>query len=129
MKNLAELHTEHLEIESEISFLKKEIEFLLKILRNSYSVSVNGAKIKLLDAYWQSFEDLTQKLNILSSQIKKEEKDLALVYQHNLIDTEKTFFQEDSIPSEFYSIYKEIKVLKESFYAYMIGCNECCLKK
>lgn len=116
MKNIAELHTTHLDVLSELNFLKKEIEFLLKIVQKGYSVSANMEKVKLLDAYWIGFEKNLDKLSDLSNTISKEEKNIAALYQNNLIDEEKTLFREDGLMGQFYRIYKEVKTLKDSFY-------------
>lgn len=128
MKNLQELHNYQHEISSEIHFLKKEIEFLLKILRNCYSASANLDKIKLLDGYWKGFEQNIDGLDLLLNRIKKQEKSMAVLAQGGLIDSEETSFKEDSLLVEFKEIDKGVKVLKESFYEFMHGCNACTLK-
>jgi hypothetical protein len=128
MKNASELHADHTELTSDIVFLKKEIDFLLKLLRNAYSISVNMEKIKLLDAYWKGFEQNIARLEELLGKIKKEENQLAALCQENLIDGEKTYFNEEETVSAFYKLNKEVRVLKESFYEYMSGCCACSYK-
>lgn len=129
MKTIAELHVDHSEIASDIKFLKKEIDFLIKLLKNCYSVSINTDKIKLLDGYWMGFEENISRLDSLLEKVYKEERELAGLYQDSLIDGEKTLFNdEDSMISEFYKINKAVKTLKESFYGYMSGCWACNFK-
>ena len=128
MKSFEELHIHHGEVSSEVQFLKKEVEFLLKILRNCYSTSVKLEKIKLLDAYWKGFEQNIEKLNSLSEKIMHEEQGMAVLCQDGLIDFERTLFNEDNHLAKLRTIEKEVKLLKESFYEFMQGCNACALK-
>lgn len=128
MKNFDELHIHHKEITSDALFLKKEIEFLLKILRNCYSTSINLDKIKLLDSYWRSFEQNIDKLDLLLKRIRQEEKSMSVLYQEGSIDLESTLFGESAVLENYRNIEKEVKLLKESFYEYMHGCNACALK-
>lgn len=128
MNNLLELHQEHVELTSEVNFLKKEIDFLLKMLRNAYCISSNIEKVKLLDGYWRGFEKNRDRLDELLNKIKKEELNLSRIFQSQLIDEEKTLFKEDSLIASFYKINKEVKTLKESFYD-TFGCDVCCHKQ
>ena len=82
----------------------------------------------MLDGYWKSFETNIKKLEALEMQVKEEEKQLAALYQENLIDTEQTLFNDGSIIPEYYKIMKEVKVFKESFYEFMNGCGACSFK-
>ena len=128
MKNELELLGDHKEISSEIAFLKKEIAFLLKLLKNAYSASVNIGKIKLLDGYWNGFEENIIGLDFLLTKINKEESHLTSLFPGELFDVEKSFLKREKIISEFYSINKAVKGIKESFYGYMDGCCGCCYK-
>lgn len=128
MKNVTELHADHTELSSEISFLKREIEFLLQMLRNGYSSKNDMGKTKLLDGYWKGFEENVEQLGFLQHSIQNREKQLTRLYQANLIDPDKTTFREEDIISEFANINKKVKLLKESFYDYMTGCCACCYK-
>jgi len=128
MKSLEELHIHHGNVSSEVQFLKKEIEFLLKILRNCYSTSIKLEKIKLLDAYWKGFEQNIEKLDFLLEKVNKEESSMAVLCQDGLINLEKTLFNEDNFLAKLRAIEREVKLLKESFYEFMQGCNACALK-
>ncbi len=57
------------DITNEANFLKKEISFLMKILTNCYSTSINVEKIKILDTYWKNFETNIVQLNVLQTEI------------------------------------------------------------
>jgi hypothetical protein len=112
MQNVAE-PIELVELTSEIIFLKKEIDFLMKLLRNGYSSSVTIEKIRLLDRYWKGFEDNISRLDSLLTLINKEEKTLLNI---------------DGINKEFYTVDQGVKSLKDSFYEYMSGCCACSKK-
>lgn len=129
MKNLNELHIYHTEISSEILFAKKEVEFLLKILGNCYSTAINEDKLKLLDSYWKSFEQNIDKLDLLLKRIQTEEKSIAVLVQDGLLDSNATNFKEDNCLTEFKEINSAVKILKESFYEFMHGCDACSLKQ
>ena len=124
MRNLAELHSMHTEITSEINFLKTELTFLLKLINKEYSQSVNSHKIKILDSYYVRFEQNIEALVKLNKEIHEEESDLKTLYKSDLIDTEKTEFKDwEKADFEIRRIVDEIKVLKESFYDYMLNKN------
>lgn len=130
MKKATELHTDHIDLISEISFLKKEIDFLLKLLRNSYCDSLSNEKLKLLDGYWKGFEKNIQALEVLENCIKSEEKSLADLFKNDLFDREHSYVQPAAqFPVDFYKINREVKTYKESFYELMDNCNACSYKK
>jgi hypothetical protein len=128
MKTLEAIHHRHKELSNEIFFLKKEIDFLLKILRNCYSSSVQSDKIKLMDGYWKSFDHNKEKLDHLLNRIELEEKKNASLYKN----TPDDILISDQKESEFNRIIEtvqvEVKLIKESFYEFMQGCNACVLK-
>lgn len=128
MQNVAELPIENVELTSEINFLKKEIEFLMKLLRNGYSSSVTNEKIRLLDKYWKGFEDNIVRLDSLLISISKNENLFDVKYQGNNMEEPKTLFNIEGINKEFGQIDKAVKVLKDSFYEYMSGCCACSKK-
>lgn len=128
MKTLEEVHHQHTDLSNEILFLKKEIDFLLKILRNCYSSSVQADKIKLMDSYWKSFEQNSEKLDLLSNRIQLEEKKNATLYKNNPNDSLINNQKEAELNRVIDTIKFEIKLIKESFYEFMQGCNACTLK-
>ena len=127
MKTAEELHTQHIEVISEIEFLKKDLNFLLKILRNCYSPKVNTEKTKLLDSFWKSFECTISKLDTINKHIGSEENEIAYLYKNELIGPSTTLL-EDPFISAVKRINEEVKVLKNNFYEFMQGCNECAYK-
>ena len=128
MKTLDAVHHHHTALSNEILFLKKEIDFLLKILRNCYSSSVQADKIKLMDSYWKSFEQNSEKLEALNNRIQLEEKKNAVLYKNNPNDSLVNDEKELEFNNKIYAIQLETKLIKESFYEFMQGCNACTLK-
>ena len=128
MKSFEGLHIRHEDVSSDVLFLKKEIEFLLKILRNCYSTSVKLEKIKLLDGYWKGFEQNIGKLDLLLERINKDENAMAVVSQDGLINEEQTHFNRDSFRVKLKAIDIDVRLLKETFYELMEGCGSCALK-
>ncbi len=128
MENIEVIHKHHKEIASHTLFLKNEITFLLKILKNCYSTSMNIERTKLLDSYWKRFDNGTIALDQVLSRIHKEEKSIAIHYKDVLMDTETLTLKEDQLTAKFDSIATELRLLKESFYEFMQGCNACALK-
>jgi hypothetical protein len=122
MRNLAELHSMHSKIISEIKFLKTELKFLLKLINREYAISIDNTKIRVLDGYYIRFEENIGALEKLSKDINEEEKDLKNLYKNELIDLENTEFKDwEKTDFEIIRILKETKVLKESFYDFMIN--------
>jgi len=128
MKTLDAVHHHHTELTNEILFLKKEIDFLLKILRNCYSFLVQSDKIKLMDSYWKSFEQNSEKLDQLLNRIQLEEKKNVVLYKNNPDDSLVNDEKESDFSSKINTIQTETKLIKESFYEFMQGCNACTLK-
>lgn len=128
MKTLDTVHHHHIELSSEILFLKKEIDFLIKILKNCYSSSVQSDKIKLMDSYWKSFNHNSEKLDHLLHRIQLEEKKNAGLYKNNPEDSLVADLKESEFSNGIKTIQNEIKLIKESFYEFMHGCNACALK-
>jgi hypothetical protein len=127
MTNVAELTTENAQTASEILFLKKEIDFLMKLLRNGYSSTVTIEKIRLLDKYWKGFEDNIGRLDSLLFRITMEENMPSILSQNNT-DENLTLSNKESFTEEFSLINNSVKALKESFYEYMSGCCACSKK-
>ena len=124
MRNLAELHSMHTEIVSEIEYLKNELTFLLKLINKEYSQSINSEKIKILDNYYVRFEKNIDDLAKLNKVIREEEKGLKTLYKSDLIDMEETGFKDwENADLEIRRIINEVKVLKESFYDFMLNKN------
>jgi hypothetical protein len=121
MKNIAELHTDHLELISEINFLKTELEILQKLLTKEYSHSIDNKKIKMLDSYNLVFEKNIKELKNLLTEVKKEEKNMVIFSQNKNMEPDEILLPDkDALIHNFYIINKEIRTLKESFYAFII---------
>src|SRR6478735_1450991 len=98
------------ELGSEIIFLKEEIDFLLKILRNGYSSSLKLDKIKQLDSFWNGFEQNIKELNLLFTKIQEEKPGLAADYHDRLIDSENNYFNRNILYLEYKTINKNIRI-------------------
>ena len=122
MKTAEELHTQHRETTSEIVFLKTEMEFLLKILRNCYSSKIVLERTKMMDSYWKVFEHTIKKLNILNSQIVEGENECGYLTKNELVGADSQL-PEDPLVQVVKNVDAEIKILKASFYEFMHGCN------
>lgn len=125
MRNQIILHPDSTALLGEIKFLKVELDFLLKILRNAYSSSIKLVTIKALDSYWNGLEQNIRELNQLINKLEVKAEVLASPYESQLIDLENNYL---SAISQFNSINKNIRTLKVSFYEFMQGCNACALK-
>ena len=128
MENIEVIYQHHKEIASHTVFLKHEINFLMKILKNCYSTSINIDRTKLLDSYWKRFDSNLLALDKVLSRIHKEEKNLAIQYKDIVMDTETLHLKENQLTTKFNTIAIEVRLLKESFYEFMQGCNACALK-
>ncbi|MFN6943986.1 MAG: hypothetical protein ACK4ND_03495 [Cytophagaceae bacterium] len=126
MKNVAEVHLENLEVNSECKFLTQEIDFFLKLLKKSYSHTRDRDKIKIFDAYWKQFEALQSSLIDLMDKIRAREKDITILLKDDLADVEQTQLKDGEIIKVFYETLKEIRVLKESFFSFMSNNSEEC---
>jgi hypothetical protein len=115
-------------LRSDIVFLKKEISFLLKILGNCYSASIHTEQLKLQDGYWKHFEEQQLHLDSLNATILKEESKLVNLYLEGLIYAETVNSKQEQLETTFSACYNDLKMLKESFYIFMNGCNACTLK-
>lgn len=115
-------------LRSDIVFLKKEIHFLLKILGNCYSVSIHTDQLKLQDGYWKHFEEQQLQLSALNAMILKEESRLVDLYLEGIIHAETVNIKQEQLETTFSECYNDLKMLKESFYIFMNGCNACTLK-
>ena len=127
MKTAELIHIQQKDALSEIQFLKKELQFLLKILQNCYSTKMNPDKIKLLDTYWKSFEQRITELNTIQTRIDLGEIELTYLYKNELIEP-NTFLLNDPLLQAVKKVGGEVKILKESFYEFMQGCNACAHK-
>ncbi len=115
MTNSTLTHNFSTELLSEIDFLKKEVDFLLSLLRNGYSATLNMDGIRRLDNMWKGFEENIQRMEALSGLINTRDND-----EQN---REKSHFMldDESIISEFYRISGALRSVKENFYDYMSG--------
>jgi hypothetical protein len=129
MNTNIELKPFQTEISKEITFFKKEIEFLLNLLKNCYSTSIEIEKVKQLDTYWKGFEDNIINLDLLLERIKKEENILARIYNEKPLEEQKPYSMNGDLMFEYGRILKTVKTLKEGFYKSMAGCCDCSFKK
>jgi hypothetical protein len=118
IKKIAELHTDHRELISEITFLKTELGFLFKFLNKEYSNAINKEKIGLLDTYYAIFEKNINELEALLKEIQEEEKNMIKFFPDK-----KLLPDGKEVVETYYKINKEIRALKESFYGYIIETN------
>ncbi len=128
MENIEVIHNHHIEIASQTAFLKNEITFLLKILNNCYSTSINIERTKLLDSYWKRFDRSMIALDNILSRIHKEEKSLSIHYKDIVLDNETLNIKEEQLTTKFNDTVNELRLVKENFYEFMKGCNACALK-
>ena len=135
MSTINEAHTQHIELISEIDFMKIEINFLMKVLRNAYCTSIADNKVKTLDTYWKSFESISKQLDTILTKVRSEEKVLTGMLKEDEVSIDKKIVEsnnssvEESGEGLYKKLNKEIKAYKESFYDYMIDCRECMIKK
>ena len=115
-------------IQSDITFLQKEISFLLKILGNCYSASIHSEQLRLQDSYWKDFEEQKKNLDSLYENIEKEKLRLADLYLESVINTQTVHDKLSQLEYTYSECYTNLKSLKELFYLYMNGCNACTLK-
>lgn len=103
------------ELLSEIGFLKKEVDFLMSMLRKSYSATLTMNGIRQLDRMWKGFEENIQRMEALQG--------LIIVGDKDDLNREKSDFSldDESIISEFYRISGALRSVKENFYDYMSG--------
>jgi hypothetical protein len=128
MKTLDAIHQNHTQLSSEAVFLKKEIDFLLNILKNCYSASVNDDRIKLLDSYWKSFDQNLIDLDQLLTRVQLEEKKITSWYKNQPMNSIFPETKGNDFNLSLSSIEFKIKTLKESFYEFMHGCSACAFK-
>ncbi len=105
------------ELLSEIDFLKKEIDFLLDLLRGGYSATLTMEAIRRLDNMWKGFEDNIQRMEALSGLIATRN----LKPRDSGIEKNRFELDDESIISEFYRISAALRAVKENFYDYMTG--------
>jgi hypothetical protein len=129
MTNGSLLLSPHTEQSAEIQFLKKEISFLLKLLKNAYSISVDIEKLKLLDSYWKGFEDNIKRLDGLLGKITEDKNLAETSFKENDVAAEQMALHKKERMAEFHMIHKAAILLKESFYEYMDGCCACSFKQ
>ena len=117
MKDIKQLHTQHLELNSEIAFLKQEISFFLKLLSKAYSDSINKSSIKILDGYWKEFERCKEQLELVAERIENCEKHARSLFAEKGVAR----CQDDEECSiGLRHISKDLKIIKESFYSFII---------
>ncbi|HEY8401463.1 MAG TPA: hypothetical protein VIK89_09390 [Cytophagaceae bacterium] len=121
MKNVVEIHSEHIELLSDIRFYNNEIDFLLRLINGEYKCAFSSReKIKALDAYYIEFEKYKSKLERLGKEIEEHENLLSWFCKEDLVDVEKTHLKDEKeIFNYYYQIIKELKVLKESLYNFI----------
>jgi len=122
MKRIAELHAGHIEIISEINFLKQEISFLLKLLRKAYSTTLYQEEVKILDAYWKEFEQDKENLEALQKSVNYEEQRMAAIYRSDRVGV---FKENADYMSTFKKICSDLRLLKESFYDFVESSERC----
>src|SRR6478609_6410844 len=104
MSTNTQVQIQQTELISEIDFLKIEINFLMKVLRNAYCASIADDKVKTLDSYWKSLESFTKQL-------------------------EEILSMEDRSEDLYKKLNKEIRQYKVGLYNYMMDCKDCLIKK
>ena len=115
MKKMSEVHSNHTEVISEVNFLKQEVLFLLTLLRKAYAVA-SAEEIKLLDGYWKEFEKCMVELEALLTKIQYEEEELGTRLRS---EVSCVFNENDECQCRFSKIYKEVRLVKESFYDFI----------
>lgn len=128
METLDTVQQHHTQLSSEAVFLKKEIDFLLKILKNCYSTSVSDERIKLLDSFWKNFDRHLSDLDQLVSHIALQENKYSMRHKNHPVNSIIPDNKEETFKLKMNFIQIEIKLLKESFYEFMHGCNACVFK-
>jgi uncharacterized coiled-coil DUF342 family protein len=117
MKDIKQLHTQHLELNSEIAFLKQEIFFFLKLLSKAYSDSTDKRAIKILDGYWKEFERCREQMEAVSERIRNCEKHAkSLFAEKGIVRCQ----DDEECTIGLRQISRELKTIKESFYSFMI---------
>lgn len=129
MKTLDAIQVQNSELSGKILFLKKEIDFLLKILRNCYSSSVQADKIKLMDSFWKGFEQNTNQLDLILTHIEQEERKNASLYRNVPEDSLVNDKKQSEFQKQVASIQAKLQSTKENFYEFMQGCSACALKQ
>lgn len=121
MRTATELHSDHIELISDINFINQEINFLLKLIKKEFSLSnKDNEKAKALTAYELEFNKCLDQLSALKSEILTHEKNLSLVFKDDLIHFEKTRLKdEDKLIAEYYDLKKKNRTLKESLYSFI----------
>src|SRR6478735_925705 len=120
MSTINEAHTQHIELISEIDFMKIEINFLMKVLRNAYCTSIADNKVKTLDTYWKSFESISKQLDTILTKVRSEEKVLTGMLKEDEVSIDKKIVEsnnssvEESGEGLYKKLNKEIKAYKES---------------
>jgi len=119
MQTLLQLHKTHVDLSSEINFAITELKFLLKLVNKEYSICISNSKVKILDGYYVMFEQEVIKLLNLRDVVNKEEKDLVSLYTETKSDC--YYLSGDSVEEEYRKICSQIKIVKESFYDYILN--------
>ncbi|MFL5730805.1 MAG: hypothetical protein ACJ75J_15055 [Cytophagaceae bacterium] len=117
MKDIKQLHAQHLELYSEIAFLKQEINFFLKLLSKAYSDSIDKRAINVLDGYWKEFERCGEQLALVSERIENCEKHAKSLFAEKGIARCQ---DDEECTMGLKHISRDLKIIKESFYAFMI---------
>jgi len=81
-----------------------------------------------MDSYWKSFDQNNENLDQLLHRIQLEEKKDAVLYKSDPNNALVTDEKESEFAQKIQTIQTEIKLIKESFYEFMKGCNACTLK-
>lgn len=120
MKTIAALHSEHKQVSGEISFLKQEISFFLKLLSREYKNPASYEKVRLLDAYWKEFEFYGNRLEHLGMSVTHYEQNLVELCLDDSNEMARArIVTEKDVLAELKSISADLKTLKESFFSFM----------
>lgn len=121
MNTLTGIHAEHRELISDIRFLKKQISFVLSLIKKAYTETSNKDNTKLLDAYEESFDGYRSTLDELLLRLAAHERLLFRLYKDDLIDLEKTKLKDEKdIIATYYKTLKKFRSMKDSFYNFIM---------
>jgi hypothetical protein len=124
MNKSSQLHQENNEMLSKSSFLKKEIDFLLKLVQKEYSHSLNSLKYHVLDSYSEMLTNASKKLNLLNSKILNNEREVDKSYHSIYEDLNYISFKEGKNAEELDRITSEIATIKGSLTEFLNTNNQ-----
>ena len=80
METIQELHKAHVDLQSDIQFHTKEINFLLHLIIKETKKNASTYNLKLLNAYSEVLEGFKAKISLLHKEILLHEKNLWQFY-------------------------------------------------